>query len=209
MLTCAKFCFKVYHHILFCFLLHFSEKKERKEISLKLVSCLGHSLGDLTRTYLIEKFKCTNGKTQDFLFKIVTFHCIAWIVSGLEISKTTYPKKKLTTPSKSWPAHYLLVQRDALLVSEQIHRGEMERRPLWTARLAAHAPALDFIWARTKCPRSSRKRFSNISSLLLLSLVAHHPWPFLFSSLVKAILLQWDTFSFPPFLCWICKRNTG
>ena len=64
--------------------------KERKKIFLRLVSCLGHSLGNLTRINLIEKFNCTNGKTQDFLFKIITFHCIAWIVSGLEIWVNCY-----------------------------------------------------------------------------------------------------------------------
>ena len=35
---------------------------------------------------------------------------------------------------------------------------------------------------------------------LLLSFVAHQPWPSIFSFLVKRILLQWTTFSFSPSL---------
>ena len=94
-------------------------------------------------------------------------HCLNCFRSR-DISMT-YPKKKLTTPSKSWSAHYLLVQRDALFVSEQVHRSEMERRPLWTARLVAHAPTLDFIWARTKCPRSNKEK--SLDNYLLTSFV--------------------------------------
>ena len=60
----------------------------------------------------------------------------------------------------------------------------MERRSLRTACLAAHAPTLDFIWAKTKCPRSSKEK--SLDDYLLTSFVEFGGAP----SLAPLVLCQ-------------------